>query len=160
MEALVVSMDRGADDPIDTIGRGRLDRKLATPRFEEHGKLIRCRLDRRHLISKPLLEQLAVGDGRLPEACQGADLGPMTLPCSTGPIIPIMVIGLHAETRAGDVVVVSRRSTGSRARRVTCSKLPNGSGMPKPVYGRCISLGPTRHRRRGAWCLRCLRRHR
>ena len=90
-------MDRGADDPIDTIGRGRLDRKLATPRFEEHGKLIRCRPDRRHLISQPLFEQLAVGDGRLPEACQSADLGPMTLPCSTGPIIPIMVIGLHAE---------------------------------------------------------------
>ena len=97
MEALVVSMDRGADDPIDTIGRGRLDRKLATPRFEEHGKLIRCRPD-----LPPLDLEATLGAARRrrrspPGSLPRRGSRPNDAPCSTGPIIPIMVIGFHAE---------------------------------------------------------------
>ena len=62
------------------------------------------------------------------------------------------LIRMLDQTRDGDVVVVSRLDRLARS-TLTYSKLPNASGMPKPVYGRCTSLGPTRHRQRGAWCL-------
>jgi hypothetical protein len=68
-------MDRGTDYPIDTISRGRLDRKLATPSFEECNELIRARSYGWHLISQPLFELLGVGNRCLPEASQGSDFG-------------------------------------------------------------------------------------
>ena len=74
-ETIIMSVDRGTDDPIDTIRCGRLDRKLAAPRLKERGELVRNRPDCRHSISQPGFEQFGVGDGRFPEAQQGSDLG-------------------------------------------------------------------------------------
>ena len=78
-----MGVDRGADDAVDTIGRGRLDRKLAAPGLQERGKLIRNRPDGCHLITQPSFEQRRIGDGRLPKAGQGADFG--TVPFSGPP---------------------------------------------------------------------------
>ena len=96
-EALIMGMDRGADDPIDTISRGRLDRKLTTPGFEERNKLIRARPHGRHLISQPLFEQVGVGNRCFSEAKQSSDLGPMPLPCPAGCIVSVVAVGLHAK---------------------------------------------------------------
>src|SRR5208337_2960540 len=74
-KAPIMSMDRGTDDPIDTVGCWRLDRKLATPRLKERHELVRNRSDGRHLIAQPSFEQLGVGDGRFPEAKPCSDLG-------------------------------------------------------------------------------------
>ena len=64
----IMSMDRGTDDPIDTVGCWRLDRKLATPRLKERNELVRNRPDGGYLISQPGFEQFGVGDGRFSEA--------------------------------------------------------------------------------------------
>jgi hypothetical protein len=80
---LIVSMDCGTDDPLDAIGCGRLDGKLATPRLEERSQLIRHCPDARHLIPQPGFEQRRVGDGRFPKSKQGTDLG--TVPFSNAP---------------------------------------------------------------------------
>ena len=42
-EMPIMSMDRGTDDPLDTVGCWRLDRKLATPRLKERNELVRNR---------------------------------------------------------------------------------------------------------------------
>jgi type 1 fimbriae regulatory protein FimB len=73
-----MGMDRGADDSIDTIRCGRLDRKLATSRLKERGELIRNHPDCRHSISQPSFEQLGVGNGCFPKPQQGSDLGTMS----------------------------------------------------------------------------------
>src|SRR5271165_5380359 len=52
-ETLVMSMDRSADDTVDAISRGRLDRKLATPRPQKRNELVWRRSDSRDLISQP-----------------------------------------------------------------------------------------------------------
>jgi len=72
-----MSTDRGANDAVDTIGRGRLDRKHAAPRLQKRNELIRNRTDSRHLISQPIFEQRRIGDARLSKASQGADFGTM-----------------------------------------------------------------------------------
>jgi hypothetical protein len=92
-----MGMDRGADYPIDAVGRGRLNRKLPTSCLEEHSELIRGRSDARHLISQPSFEPRGVSDGRFPESKQGPDLGPMTLPGPTCRIVLAVMVGLHAE---------------------------------------------------------------
>src|SRR5208282_4578004 len=74
-ETPIMSMDRSTDDPIHTVGYGRLDRKLATPRLKERSELVWNRPDGRHLISQPDFEPVGVGDGRFPEAEPGSDLG-------------------------------------------------------------------------------------
>src|SRR5271163_1177621 len=72
-----MSADRGANDAIDTIGRGRLDRQLATPRLQKRDKLIRNGPDSRHMITQPIFQQRRIGDGRLSKSGQGADFGTM-----------------------------------------------------------------------------------
>jgi enolase len=74
---LIMRTDRGANDAVDTIGRGRLDRKRAAPRLQKRNELIRNRTDSRHLISQPIFEPPRIGDARLPKASQGADFGTM-----------------------------------------------------------------------------------
>jgi hypothetical protein len=93
-------MDRGADYPIDAVGRGRLNRKLATSCLEEHSELIRARSDARHLISQPRFEPRGVSDGRFPESKQGPDLGPMTLPGPTCRIVLAVMVGSTPSCRA------------------------------------------------------------
>jgi hypothetical protein len=92
-----MSMDRGADDSIDTIRCGQLNRKLATSRFKERGELIRNHPDCRHSISQPGFEQLGVGGGRFPESQPCSDLGPMTLPGPACRVVPIAIIELRAK---------------------------------------------------------------
>ena len=76
-EPLIMSTDRSANDAVDTIGCGRLDRKRAAPRLQKRNELIRNRTDSRHLISQPIFEQRRIGDARLSKASQGADFGTM-----------------------------------------------------------------------------------
>ena len=96
-ETTIMSADRGTDDPIDTIGCGRLDRKLATPRLNERGELVLNYPNGGYLISQPGFEQLGIGDGCLPKAKQGPDFRAMPFPCPAGHIDIIMVFGLHAQ---------------------------------------------------------------
>ena len=74
-----MSVDCGADDPIDPIRCGRLDRKLAAPGLKKRGELVRNGPDCGHSISQPGFEQFGVGNGRFPEAQQGSDLGAVPL---------------------------------------------------------------------------------
>lgn len=55
-EAFIMSMDRGADDAIDTGGGGQLDRKLVTPRPKKRSELIRIHPGGRYSISQPNFE--------------------------------------------------------------------------------------------------------
>lgn len=73
-EALIVSMDCGTNDPIDTVGCGHLHRKLATPRLKKRRELIRDHPDGWYLISQPGFEQLGVSDSRFPKSERGPDL--------------------------------------------------------------------------------------
>ncbi len=91
------SMDRGTDDPIDTVGCWRFDRKLATSRHEERGELVWDRPDGWHLISQPSLEQLGVGDSRRPVAKPGADLGAVAFPGPACRVVPVGIIELRAK---------------------------------------------------------------
>ena len=105
-------MDRGADDTVDAIVRGRLDRKLATPRPQKRNELVWRRSDSRHLISQPTFEQFRVGDRRFAEAEQHPDLGPMALPSPTGRVVLVIITGLHAE-----LLSYPRHSFGADFRR-------------------------------------------
>jgi hypothetical protein len=78
-----MGVDRGADDAVNTIGRGRLDRKLAASGLQKRGKLIRNGPDGCHLTTQPTFEQRRIGDARLAKAGQGADFG--TVPFSGPP---------------------------------------------------------------------------
>jgi hypothetical protein len=93
----IMGMDRSTDDPIDTVGCWRFDRKLTTPRLDECGELIRNRSNGRYLISQPRLEQLGIGDGRLPEAKQGSNLGAMAFPGPACRVVPGVIIELRAK---------------------------------------------------------------
>ena len=62
-ETTIMSVDRGADDSIDTIQCGQLDRKLPTSGLKERGEFIRNHPDCRHSISQPGFEELGVGNG-------------------------------------------------------------------------------------------------
>jgi len=97
IEMPIMGMDRSTDDPIDTVGCWRFDRKLTTPRLDECGELIRNRSKGRYLISQPRLEQLGIGDGRLPEAKQGSNLRAMAFPGSACRVVPGGIIELHAK---------------------------------------------------------------
>jgi len=107
-----MSMDRSADDPVDAIVHGRLDRKLATPRPQKRNELVWRRSDSRDLISQPIFEQFRVGDRRFAEAEQQPDLGPMALPSPTGRVVSVIIIGLHAE-----LLSYPRHSLGADFRR-------------------------------------------
>jgi hypothetical protein len=80
---IIMGVDRGADDAVNTIGRGRLDRKLAASGLQKRGKLIRNGPDGCHLTTQPTFEQRRIGDARLAKAGQGADFG--TVPFSGPP---------------------------------------------------------------------------
>jgi hypothetical protein len=82
IETLIMGMERGTHDAIDTVGRWRFDRKVMTSRLKERHKMIGTRTDSRRLIPKPILEHLPVGDGCFPEAKQGPDFGTMTFDSS------------------------------------------------------------------------------
>jgi hypothetical protein len=107
-----MSMDRGADDPVYSISRGRLDRKLATPRPQKRQELVWRRSDSRHLISQPTFELLRVGDRRFAEAEQHPDLCPMALPSPAGRVVIVIITGLHAE-----LLSYPRHSLGADFRR-------------------------------------------
>jgi hypothetical protein len=92
-----MDMDRGADDPIDAIRCGRLDRKFAAPGLKKHGEPIRDHSDGWDLISQPGFKHLGVGDGRFPKSKQSPDLSPMTFPGSAGRIVLLMIAGMHAK---------------------------------------------------------------
>jgi hypothetical protein len=83
----IVGVGRGANDPIDTVRCWRFDRKLATLRLQERGEL----------IAQPSLKQLGVGDGRLPEFKQGADLGAVAFPGPACRVVPVVIIALRAK---------------------------------------------------------------
>ena len=62
------------------------------------------------------------------------------------------LIRMLDQTRAGDVVVVSRLDRLARSTRHLL-EIAERLRDAEAGLGRCMSLGPTRHRRRGAWCL-------
>ena len=129
-----MSMDRGADDTVDAIGRGRLDRKLATPRLQERNELVWRRSDSRHLISQPTFEQFRVGDRRFAEAEQHPDLGPMALPSPTGRVVIVIIAGLHAE-----LLSYPRHSLGADFRRRLWK--PSMCSMKQEQQGKSETVG-------------------
>ena len=129
-----MSMDRGADDSVDTISRGRLDRKLATPRLQKRNELVWRRSDSRHLISQPTFEQFRVGDRRFAEAEQHPDLGPMALPSPTGRVVLVIITGLHAE-----LLSYPRHSLGADLRRRLWK--PSMCSMKQEEQGKSETVG-------------------
>ena len=78
-EALVMRVERGANDALDAIDTRRLDLHLPAALFEHTGQLINIAAVGDGMIAEPLGQHLAIGNGRLPEAEQRADFGAMAL---------------------------------------------------------------------------------
>src|SRR5271168_4114901 len=68
---LVVGANCGADDAVETIGGGRLERKFTASALQERNELIRDRPDSCHLTVQPIFERRRIDDGGFPKACQG-----------------------------------------------------------------------------------------
>ena len=109
-----MSMDRGADDPVDAIVRGRLDRKLATPRPQKRNELVLEQPRQRPLALPTSLRATGVGEIRLAETEQGLNFGAAPF-CSPPDRLSVKSAGIAMASRRA-ISSTSRSSTSEAVR--------------------------------------------
>jgi hypothetical protein len=84
LEALVVRMDRGSNNPIDAVRGGRFEEKRPAPAFKLLRKLLRVRAGGGGLPLQPLGQRFAISDIRLPKTQQLANFSAVPFDAAAG----------------------------------------------------------------------------